>query len=98
MDAAEGEALERTFRAIADATRRHIWEILGQQPGATTAELVAAHPALSRWAVMKHLTVLRQAGLIQTLPRGRQRCHFRVERGLGAAVAWLEHHAAAPGA
>ena len=39
---------------------------------------------------MKHLGVLRDARLIQTLPRGRPRCHFRVERALGPAASWLE--------
>jgi predicted transcriptional regulator len=89
MDASDQEMLDRAFRALGDATRRQVWVVLGRQPGATTAEVVAAVPRLSRWAVMKHLRVLREAGLVQSLPRGRQRCHFRVERGLDAVRDWL---------
>jgi predicted transcriptional regulator len=97
MASAEAEALDRTFRALGDPTRRSIWELLGERPGATTAELVAESGPLSRWAVMKHLETLRGAGLVQTLPRGRERCHFRVEDGLDAARAWLAGESAGPG-
>ena len=97
MDAAGSEALDRAFRVLGDATRRQLWTVLGGHPGATTAELTAAIPRLSRWAVMKHLAVLREAGLVQTLPRGRQRCHYRVEQGLAPVYAWLEQAAAAEG-
>jgi predicted transcriptional regulator len=90
MDPTETEALDRTFHALVDATRRQLWDLLGERPGATTMELASAIPRLSRWAVMKHLGVLRDAGLVQTLPRGRQRCHFRIDRSLDAASAWLE--------
>ena len=90
MERSETEALDRTFHALADASRRRLWILLGERPGATTMELAAGLPRLSRWAVMKHLAVLRDAGLVQTLPRGRQRCHFRVERGLGSASHWLD--------
>jgi predicted transcriptional regulator len=90
MESDGPDALDRTFRALADASRRHLWQLLGERPGATTMELVAEVPRLSRWAVMKHLAVLREAGLVQTLPRGRQRCHYRVERALGAARSWID--------
>lgn len=94
MDARDAEPLDRAFRALGDATRRSIWVSLGDRPGATTTELVAESPLLSRWAVMKHLRVLREAGLVQTLPRGRERCHYRVERGLSAVRTWLAEAAA----
>ena len=89
MEPTESERLDRTFRALGDASRRRIWAVLGERPGATTMELAAAVPRLSRWAVMKHLAVLRDAGLVQTLPRGRQRCHYRVEAELSTVRAWL---------
>jgi hypothetical protein len=67
-----------------------LWQLLGERPGATTMELVNALPRLSRWGVMKHLAVLRDAGLVQTLPRGRQRCHYRDERALDRVRAWID--------
>jgi len=90
MSPTEADALDRVFRALADRTRRSIFTTLGKHPGSTTSELAATIPQLSRWAVMKHLEVLRQAGLVQTLPRGRERCHFRVEETLSAAAGWLQ--------
>ena len=96
MEASESEILDRTFRALGDATRRQLWLLLGERPGATTMELADALPRLSRWAVMKHLAVLRDAGLVQTLPRGRQRCHYRDERALTPARSWVDDAAEAP--
>ena len=97
MSMPHAEHLDRAFRALADETRRGLWARLGQRPGATTTELASAFPRLSRWAVMKHLRVLREAGLVQTLLRGRQRCHFRVDRGLDEVRDWVLAAAAASG-
>lgn len=90
MDVMANAALDRAFRALADETRRHVWIILGEQPGASTSELTTAFPLLSRWAVMKHLSVLRDAGLVQTLPDGRARRHYRIETGMAGVRTWLE--------
>jgi DNA-binding transcriptional ArsR family regulator len=91
MNATGPEAeLDRGFHALADATRRAIWIDLGREPGLTTAELAERRPRLTRWAVMKHLAVLRAAGLVQTLPEGRHRRHYRDDRGLAAVRAWLD--------
>lgn len=90
MEPAQTEALDQAFRAFGDDTRRRIWAILGERPGASTSDLTSAFPQLSRWAVMKHLGVLRDAELVQTLPEGRSRRHYRVETGLDALRRWLE--------
>ncbi len=89
MDDHGTEALDRTFKALGDGTRRRIWTILGARPGASTSELTAAFPMLSRWAVLKHLAVLREAELMQTLPQGRQRHHYRSDHALDAIRQWL---------
>ena len=84
------EGLDGTLHALSDPTRRRIYEALGTRPGSTTADLAAKEPRLSRWAVMKHLAVLRAAGLIQTLPEGRRRRHFRDGRALSPLRDWLD--------
>lgn len=96
QDPAPYASLDRGFHALSDATRRAIWLDLGLEPGLTTAELSKRRPRLTRWAVMKHLAVLRDAGLIQTLPDGRRRRHYRDDRSLGALRSWLEAGASAP--
>jgi len=76
------------FAALADPTRRRILELLASQRTVTTNELAAMFP-VTRWAVMKHLTVLQAAGLVQTMPEGRRRLHFLERRRLEAVRAWL---------
>lgn len=83
------QRLDRAFHALSDATRRSIWEQLGREPGLTTAQLASRRKRMTRWSVMKHLAVLREAGLIETLPDGRKRRHYREERGLIGLRGWL---------
>ncbi len=80
--------LDTLFTALADPTRRRVVELLSAREPLTTNQLAAMFP-VTRWAVMKHLGVLRDAGLVQTLPQGRRRLHFADRRRLDAARAWL---------
>lgn len=64
--------LDRVWKALGDETRRAILDLLRERPR-TTTELVEQFPALSRFAVMKHLDVLRDAGLVITREEGRKR-------------------------
>ena len=60
------------WKALADPTRRYILDLLREAPH-TTGDLCDNFEDLSRYAVMKHLTVLEEAGLILVRRRGRQR-------------------------
>jgi DNA-binding transcriptional ArsR family regulator len=64
--------LDPVWKALSDPTRRAILDLVRQGPRRTT-EIVEAFPHLSRFGVMKHLDVLREAGLINTRDEGRQR-------------------------
>lgn len=64
--------LDAIWKALADETRRTILDYLRSGPKPTTA-IVEQFPDLSRFAVMKHLDVLRQAALVVTREEGRQR-------------------------
>ena len=64
--------LDPVWKALADPTRRAILDLLHAGPRKTT-EIVEAFPELSRFGVMKHIDVLRDAGLITTREEGRQR-------------------------
>jgi DNA-binding transcriptional ArsR family regulator len=64
--------LDDVWKALADPTRRAILDLLRNGPR-TTTEIVEAFPNLTRFGVMKHIDVLRQAGLINTREEGRQR-------------------------
>jgi DNA-binding transcriptional ArsR family regulator len=60
------------FGALSDPTRRGILDQLRDQPR-STGELCEKFPKLSRFAVMKHLDVLEEAGLVIVKREGRVR-------------------------
>src|SRR5215831_13889629 len=62
------------WRALADPTRRRILDLLRDRP-LITGEIAAQFP-ISRIAVMRHLDVLSEAGLVTSRKRGRQRWHY----------------------
>jgi DNA-binding transcriptional ArsR family regulator len=66
--AATAEALDRTFGALADPTRRAILARLAKGPASVTE--LAAPFDMSLPAISKHLKVLQRAGLVE---RGRDR-------------------------
>jgi DNA-binding transcriptional ArsR family regulator len=66
------DELDPVWKALSDPTRRAILDFLRQRPR-TTTEIVEEFPHLTRFGVMKHLDVLRQAHLVQTREAGRQR-------------------------
>ena len=68
------DALALVWKALADPTRRALLDVLRERPQ-TTGALAAAFPALSRFAVMKHLGVLEAAGLVVARKRGREVWH-----------------------
>jgi DNA-binding transcriptional ArsR family regulator len=67
--------LDHVWRALAEPTRRALLDMLRDQP-ATTGQLVERFPALTRFAVMKHLNVLEDAGLLIVRRRGRERWNY----------------------
>lgn len=64
--------LEPTWRALANPIRREMLDRLREGP-LPTGELVLAFPDLSRFAVMQHLGVLEEGGLVVTQKFGRVR-------------------------
>jgi DNA-binding transcriptional ArsR family regulator len=72
--AAAGQAAAEpdVWRALASPWRRRLLDRLRTAP-ATTGELAAGLPQLSRFAVMQHLAVLTEAGLVLPERRGRDR-------------------------
>jgi DNA-binding transcriptional ArsR family regulator len=66
------DELDSVWKALSDPTRRAILDFLRDR-SRTTTEIVECFPHLTRFGVMKHLDVLRQAHLVQTRENGRQR-------------------------
>jgi len=84
---AEPAALDRVFHALADPARRSMLERLSRGP-ASVSEL--AQPlAMSLPAVVQHLAVLEESGLVSTEKRGRVRT-CQIEAGsLQRAEQWI---------
>lgn len=66
------DELDPVWKALSDPTRRAILDFLRERPR-TTTEIVETFPQMTRFGVMKHLDVLRQASLVHTREEGRQR-------------------------
>ena len=66
------QELDHVWKALSDSTRREILDLLRDGPRQTT-DIVERFPRLSRFGVMKHLDVLREAGLVNTRSEGRRR-------------------------
>lgn len=63
------------FKALGDARRRRILDLLRQGPR-TTGQLVEAVGELDRCTVMQHLGVLERAGLLVVRREGRVRWNY----------------------
>jgi len=79
--------LDQLFHALADPTRRAMVERLCQGP-ATVSELKEPF-AMSLPAVVQHLKVLEQAGLVTTQKVGRTRTCQIAPQALRTAEQWL---------
>jgi DNA-binding transcriptional ArsR family regulator len=63
------------FKALADASRRTLLDLLHAHDGRTLNEL-CEHLEMTRQGVTQHLAVLEAANLIATIKRGREKLHF----------------------
>ena len=81
-------ALDGTFHALADPTRRAI--LSGLAGGARTVSEIAEPFDMSLPAISKHLTVLEKAGLIERERVGRTRLCRLAARPMKDAADWIE--------
>lgn len=66
---------ELVFKALGDETRRKLLDLLFLKQGRSLTEL-EEHLPMTRFGVMKHLKVLKQAGLVTTRRKGRETLHY----------------------
>lgn len=79
--------IDRIFHALGDPTRRTIVEKLSHGPISVT--LLATPLGISLAAVVQHLQVLEQSGLVRTTKLGRVRTCRIEPSGLSAAEQWI---------
>src|SRR6266511_134149 len=83
--------LDRTFAALADPTRRALLAQLGQQQSLSVSELARPFP-VSLPAIMKHLDVLSDAGLITRSKTGRTVACRLTAAPMEQAMSWLNRY------
>lgn len=76
------------WSAVGDPTRRRVLDLL-LQSGSGTATSLSSQLPVSRQAVAKQLGVLDRAGLVRSLPGGRERRWVVDDAQLARAVAQL---------
>jgi uncharacterized protein YndB with AHSA1/START domain/DNA-binding transcriptional ArsR family regulator len=67
---------EMIFKALADASRRRLLDMLFERDGQTLSELQMHLTTMTRFGVMKHLQILEDAGLVTTQKVGREKFHY----------------------
>ncbi len=84
--------LSLLFHALADPTRRSILTRLAREPARVTD--LAGPTGLRLPTVMRHLSVLEEAGLISTSKEGRTRICAMVPEAMEPVRTWLDEHRA----
>lgn len=81
-------ALDLSFAALADATRRGIIDQLARGDASITS--LAARFRMTLTGMKKHVQVLERAGLVATRKQGRVRTCTLGQRDLQAEAVWIE--------
>lgn len=77
------------FQAIADPTRRSVLQLLALSN--KPISLIAENFAISRTAVVKHLTILEQAELVSAQKKGREKIYTLHVEKLKELEDWLQY-------
>ena len=80
--------METALRAIAEPRRRQILRLVRDEE--LSAGEIAAHFDVTRPAVSQHLTVLKEAGLVNERRNGTRRLYRASPEGLAGLKAFLE--------
>jgi len=84
-------AINAVMRALADPTRRAVFERIAGVDEITVVELTRGS-GVTQGAVSQHLKTLKQAGLVAERPEGRN-VYYRAEpEGLAPLFDWMSHY------
>ena len=81
------------MRALADPTRRAVFERIVGRDEITVAELTRGS-GVTQGAISQHLRSLKQAGLVAERPEGRNVYYHAKPEGLAPLVDWMSHYGA----
>jgi DNA-binding transcriptional ArsR family regulator len=84
-------AVDTVLRALADPTRRAVFERVAGTDEITVAELTRGS-GVTQGAVSQHLKSLKLAGLVAERPQGRNVYYRARPEGLEPLVDWMGHY------
>jgi len=85
------EAVTTVMRALADPTRRAVFEQIANADEITVVELTRSSN-VTQGAISHHLKALREAGLVLERPEGRNVYYRAQPGGLEPLAGWLSHY------
>ena len=89
----EAAPINAVMRALADPTRRALFERVASSDEITVVELTRGS-GVTQGAISQHLKSLKQAGLVAERPAGRN-VYYRAEpKGLAPLADWMNHYGA----
>lgn len=89
----EAISVSTLMRALADPTRRAVFERVAGAEEITVAELTRGS-GVTQGAISQHLKALKQAGLVIERPEGRNVYYRAQPDGLEPLADWMNHYSA----
>ncbi|ANY77598.1 transcriptional regulator [Microvirga ossetica] len=87
----EATPIDAVMRALADPTRRAVFERVAGAAEISVAELTRGS-GVTQGAISQHLKALKQAGLVAERPEGRKVYYRAKPEGLAPLVDWMSHY------
>ena len=84
--------ITKILKAIADPTRREIFHALIIASSALSITQISAQFEISRQGVTKHIKTLEEAGLVGTVPKGRERFCVAHAKPLKQVTEWVKFY------
>jgi DNA-binding transcriptional ArsR family regulator len=88
---AEAAEVTAVMRALADPTRRAVFERIAGCDEITVVELTR-NSGVTQGAISQHLKALKQAGLVAERPDGRNVFYRAQPEGLAPLADWMSHY------
>ena len=87
----ESQNMNVVMRALADPTRRAVFEAIANADEITVVELTR-QSIVTQGAISQHLKTLKQAGLVAERPEGRNVFYRATPEGLAPLADWMNHY------
>ncbi|EPE94836.1 ArsR/SmtB family transcription factor [Rhizobium grahamii] len=88
---ADTEIITAVMRALADPTRRAVFERIANSEEITVVELTRGSN-VTQGAISQHLKALKKAGLVSERPEGRNVYYRAHQGGLEPLADWMNHY------